>query len=417
MDKRFTYDAEFKRKVITCAEQLGNRAAGKRYSVNESNVRRWRVIKNKLFACKKTKKSFSGPKKGRHPKIDEAVLRYFKELRHKGLPVTRDALMLKAREVAQNEDIDFLPGRGWCDKFMKREHLSLRRRTTICQKLPSDYENKLLEYQRYIINLRRQKLYCLNSIGNADEVPVYFDMPRNYTVSAKGEKQITIKTTGYEKARVTVMLSITADGNKLPPYVILNRKTIPKEEFCKDVIVRAQPNAWMTSDLMDDWLRSVWERRPGALFKRNAMLVMDAFRGHLTDTVKNRLKRENCDLVVIPGGMTSQLQPLDVAVNKPFKDRVRKYYSEWLCSEDHALTASGKIKKASAANIVEWISKAWKEVPETVVKKSFLKCCLTNNEDGSQDDALWEDNDAAESSSSDSNTDTTDDDANESESE
>jgi hypothetical protein len=33
------------------------------------------------------------------------------------------------------------------------------------------------------------------------------------------------------------MLSATADGNKLPPYVILNRKTIPKEMFCRDVIV------------------------------------------------------------------------------------------------------------------------------------------------------------------------------------
>jgi hypothetical protein len=36
------------------------------------------------------------------------------------------------------------------------------------------------------------------------------------------------------------MLHITANGNKLPPYVILNRKTVPKENFCKDVIGRAQ---------------------------------------------------------------------------------------------------------------------------------------------------------------------------------
>ena len=41
MDKRYTYDAGFKRKVILCAEQFGNRAAGKHFSVNEANVRRW----------------------------------------------------------------------------------------------------------------------------------------------------------------------------------------------------------------------------------------------------------------------------------------------------------------------------------------------------------------------------------------
>jgi hypothetical protein len=35
------------------------------------------------------------------------------------------------------------------------------------------------------------------------------------------------------------MLCITANGNKLPPYIILNRKTVPKENVCKDVIVQA----------------------------------------------------------------------------------------------------------------------------------------------------------------------------------
>ena len=33
--------------------------------------------------------------------------------------------------------------------------------------------------------------------------------------------------------------------------------------------------------------------------------------------------------VFIPGGLTSVLQPLDVCLNKPFKDRVRKMWSEW----------------------------------------------------------------------------------------
>jgi hypothetical protein len=36
------------------------------------------------------------------------------------------------------------------------------------------------------------------------------------------------------------MLCTTTNGNELPPYVILNRKTVPKENVCKDVIVQAQ---------------------------------------------------------------------------------------------------------------------------------------------------------------------------------
>jgi hypothetical protein len=62
-------------------------------------------------------------------------------------------------------------------------------------------------------------------------------MPRYYTINFKGEEQMAMKTTSCGKLYVIVMLCITANGNELPPYIILNRKTVPKENFCKDVIV------------------------------------------------------------------------------------------------------------------------------------------------------------------------------------
>jgi hypothetical protein len=51
-------------------------------------------------------------------------------------------------------------------------------------------------------------------------------VPFNYTVNYKGEKEVAMKTTGYENLHTTVIVCITADGNKLPPYIILNRKTV-----------------------------------------------------------------------------------------------------------------------------------------------------------------------------------------------
>jgi hypothetical protein len=36
------------------------------------------------------------------------------------------------------------------------------------------------------------------------------------------------------------MLGVTADGNKIPPYIlVLNRKTVPKENLCKDAVAWA----------------------------------------------------------------------------------------------------------------------------------------------------------------------------------
>jgi hypothetical protein len=60
--------------------------------------------------------------------------------------------------------------------------------------------------------------------------------------------------------------------------------------------------------------------------------------------------------------MTSQLQPVDVSINKLLKQLVCKHYDAWLNKDNHILTPSGKIKRSSSSITVEWISKAWKEV-------------------------------------------------------
>jgi len=66
----------------------------------------------------------------------------------------------------------------------------------------------------------------MGQIANADETAIYLDIPSNYTLENKGVKEVLLKTTGYEKLHLTVMLAATADGRKLPPLLILKRKTL-----------------------------------------------------------------------------------------------------------------------------------------------------------------------------------------------
>jgi hypothetical protein len=114
---------------------------------------------------------------------------------------------------------------------MRQMGLALRRRTTICQKLPKDFEQTFLNYQLYITNLRKTGNFLMGQIANADETATYLDMPPNYTLKKKkGVKEVLLKTTGCEKLRLTVMLAATADGRKLPPFLILKRKILPKLE-------------------------------------------------------------------------------------------------------------------------------------------------------------------------------------------
>jgi hypothetical protein len=38
-----------------------------------------------------------------------------------------------------------------------------------------------------------------------------------------------------------------------------------------------------------------------------------------------------------------------------------------------------------------WVSATWKAIPESIIVRSFKKCCISNVFDGSEDDILWED--------------------------
>ncbi|XP_075726339.1 uncharacterized protein LOC142768270 [Rhipicephalus microplus] len=53
------------------------------------------------------------------------------------------------------------------------------------------------------------------------------------------------------------------------------------------------------------------------------------------------------ELVVILGRMTSQLQSLDVCLNKTIKDHVKCLYAEWMRSEEPENTLAGRLKLAS----------------------------------------------------------------------
>jgi hypothetical protein len=81
----------------------------------------------------------------------------------------------------------------------------------------------------------------------------------------------------------------------------------------------------MTSDLMKNYIDFLFKFRMSEnLSKEPAMMVYDSFRGHLEESVKIKFKQHNFHLAVIPAGLTSVCQPLDVSINKPFKDNLRK---------------------------------------------------------------------------------------------
>ena len=134
----------------------------------------------------------------------------------------------RARLLATDRNIiDFTGSPSRCFKFMKRNNLCMQAKTKISQKMPVEYEDKIIEFHRFIINARKQEKFELSQIANMDEVPLTFNVPSNKTVDSKGAKSIIVKTCGHEKTHYTVVLSCCADGTKCHLFLFL-KKDIPQ---------------------------------------------------------------------------------------------------------------------------------------------------------------------------------------------
>ncbi|GES73199.1 pogo transposable element with KRAB domain [Rhizophagus clarus] len=159
-----------------------------------------------------------------------------------------------------------------------------------------------------------------------DKTPVWFDMAGNMTINNKGDKTVHIRTTGNDKNHFTVVLTCSANGMKYPSICIFKGKQLSRGKVIpKGVICWFQDNGWMTSDLMKNYIDFLFRIRMSEnLSKEPAIIVYDSFRGHLEESVKIKFKQHNFHLAVIPAGLTSVCQPLDVSINKPFKDNLRK---------------------------------------------------------------------------------------------
>ena len=51
------------------------------------------------------------------------------------------------------------------------------------------------------------------------------------------------------------------------------------------------------------------------------------------------------------------------------------------------------MKKPSIGQVCDWVKKAWDSVKTEIVIKSFKKCGISNKMDGTEDDAIFEEDD------------------------
>ncbi|GES92590.1 pogo transposable element with KRAB domain [Rhizophagus clarus] len=240
-----------------------------------------------------------------------------------------------------------------------------RRKTTISQKLPENYISLQSEFLSYVLFRQREYQYPLSLIANMDETPMSFNLSNNTTVEQRGTRTILILSTRHERFNFTVVLACTADGTKLPPVIIFKLVNVLYEEFFDGVIIRANKDGWMNE-------------------------ILDSFTAHKITTVKNQFHEKYTDIAIIPGSLTSRLQPLDVSLNKFFKSKVQRLYNNWINDAIKDYTPSEKIKRPTYSLVANWIKESWDSMNINMIKRSFKCCGISNSLDGSEDNLIFD---------------------------
>ena len=241
----------------------------------------------------------------------------------------------------------FVASNGWLVKFMKRNHLSLPRRTTIAQKDPSHLISKLVGYVMHVQRLSINCNYAPGSIIAMNKTSVWSDMVGNTTINSTGAKEVVLKSTGNKKVCVSVCLTAKADGTKMNPFIAFKgakgELAVLNDCFKGWCVVTSSSNGWMNEELVLPYLRKIL--RMFTFQKR--LLAWDTFEAHMTEAVKKLLKEMKMDDALIPGGCAKYIQGPDVSWNKPFKGYTMEFYDEWLATGVHQYMEAGNMKPTS----------------------------------------------------------------------
>ena len=147
-----------------------------------------------------------------------------------------------------------------------------------------------------------------------------------------------------------------------------------KDKLPSSVVVTQNEKGWMNQDVMKLWLSRCSGRRPDGFFRQKpALLVMDSMRAHITPEIKESVHALNSIPAIIPGGLTKLLQPLDISVNRSFKLVLRELWKEWMTTGEHSFTNTGKMRRATFADVCGWVATAWRLVPVSCIKAGFKK--------------------------------------------
>ena len=391
---RSTYSLVEKLRLVEKAKQFGfTRTVARSEGIPHQNLSRWidqhEELKKRVHDLLKQKKKNvfrlnAGGRKGFDHEVTAQIIHYYRERRSVGLVVTRRLLVAYWRLLDPEtvNSISEAAADQRMSRFMKRHNLVKRKKTHTAQKKKGVKEeiDDFLEY----IEWKREMLGITNldAVVNFDETNVYFSPQFNHTIETRGARTVTVVEPN-SSSRCTAMLGVSKSGKKFPPYIIFAGKATAGGRVIKEcrnpaqhgystsLTYMVQENAWMDEKCLIDWVDRVWKPYADSI-QGPKLMLLDSYTAHMTAAVKRAIHMTGTELEFIPPGYTSKLQPMDVGLNKPFKDRLRHEVERFL-------TTNPLGEKPTRPIVSHWIDQAWEGITEEMIKNTWRHIGYGNN--------------------------------------
>lgn len=341
--------------------------------INQSSV--CRILKEKCENVENIRNSLKKSGRNRTPNwpLLEALLNnWVKALQNTGATISEDTLKKRAmmvwNQIKNNYSSEAPPSLspGWLSNVKKRLSISQRAVSGESGSVPK-------EALKLMPAVREQcREYSKKDIFNMDESALFYKLGPSKTLGSKpvpGPKK--------SKQRLTMVLCCNADGLERSDILLIGKAkakdyvpsylSIPYFQGYK-CWWRTNMNAWMTGELMAEWLERFYEYIGT---ERKVILLLDNFAGH-TKGLELSKPPSNIKVVFLPPNTTSLFQPLDQGIIRVAKAYYRRAFVEFCLpfwereagliptfDDGLADTEKDPFVYLNYSHAIKWISEAW----------------------------------------------------------
>jgi len=281
------------------------------------------------------------------PLIDEDVRKFISALRYRGGQVSFSIAIAVAKaliERSNNEGLKLIEfGKDWAQSLFRRMGFKKRSATTGKVKIPDGARKEAeLVFLHDIVNKVEMHDIPRELVFNLDQTPSKYIQSSRYTMEKAGTKSVAIVGAGDKRA-ITATFVIDLAGNFLPMQLIYGGKTnrsIPKMSFPDGFSLSANPKHYSNTEesikiIKEIIIPQVTSRRESFNLAPDApaLLIMDVFRGQMTNEVMDFLETENILVTCVPNNMTHLFQPLDLTVNSWAKNFMKEKFATWYAQQ------------------------------------------------------------------------------------